>query len=141
MANIALNTEKKIDYIEFSKNSKFTLKNAIDALSHATCSLANDLGAKCILVTTKTGTTARMVSRYRSPIPILGVTTKEKVLGKLTLFNTHYKDTDEIYHEGFKEAILAYSLRIGDTVVLTGGEISGQGNTNTIKLFTVGESN
>ena len=57
------------------------------------------------------------------------------------LTNTHYKDTDEIYHEGFKEAILAYSLRIGDTVVLTGGEISGQGNTNTIKLFTVGESN
>ena len=113
MANIALNTEKNIDYIEFSKNSKFTLKNAIDALSHATCSLANDLGAKCIVVTTKTGTTARMVSRYRSPIPILGVTTKEKVFRKLTLSwgvtplltNTHYKDTDEIYHEGFKEAI------------------------------------
>ena len=149
MANIALNTEKNIDYIEFSENSKFTLKNSIDSLSHATCSLANDLGAKCIVVTTKTGTTARMVSRYRSPIPILGMTTKEKVFRKLTLSwgvtplltNTHYKNTDEIYHEGFKEAILAYKLRIGDTVVLTGGEISGQGNTNTIKLFTVGESN
>ena len=79
------------------------------------------------VVTTKTGTTARMVSRYKSPIPILGVTTKEKVFRKLTLSwgvtplltNTHYKNTDEIYHEGFKEAILAYKLRIGDTVVLT----------------------
>ena len=149
MANIAMNTEKNIDYIEIAKKSKFQLKNSIDALSHATCSLANDLGAKCIVVTTKTGTTARMVSRFRSPIPILGVTTKEKVFRKLALSwgvtplltNTNYKDSDEIYHEGFKEAIMTYKLQMGDTVVMTGGEISGRGNTNTIKLFTVGKSN
>ena len=149
MANIAMNTEKNIDYIEFANKSKFQLKNSIDALSHATCSLANDLGAKCIVVTTKTGTTARMVSRFRSPIPILGVTTKEKVFRKLALSwgvtplltNTNYKDSDEIYHEGFKEAIMTYKLQMGDTVVMTGGEISGRGNTNTIKLFTVGKSN
>ena len=101
------------------------------------------------MATTKTGTTARMVSRFRSPIPILGVTTKEKVFRKLALSwgvtplltNTNYKDSDEIYHEGFKEAIMTYKLQMGDTVVMTGGEISGRGNTNTIKLFTVGKSN
>ena len=149
MANIALNTEKHIDYIAFSKSSKFIHKGPTDALSHATCSLANDIKAKCIVVSTLTGTTARMVSRFRSPIPILGITTDEKVYRKLALswgvtplISKQYKDTDEMYHEAFKHAILEFELKHGDTVVLTGGEIHGKaGATNTIKLFTVGESN
>ena len=149
MANIALNTEKHIDYIAFSKSSKFIHKGPTDALSHATCSLANDIKAKCIVVSTLTGTTARMVSRFRSPIPILGITTDEKVYRKLALswgvtplISKQYKDTDEMYHEAFKHAILEFELKHGDTVVLTGGEIHGKaGATNTIKLFTVGASN
>ena len=149
MASIAENTEKNIDYVAFAKNSDFIHKGPTDSLSHATCSLANDINAKCIVVSTLTGTTARMVSRFRSPIRILGITTDEKVYRKLALswgvlplLTKKYKDTDEMYHEGFKHAIITFKLKHGDTVVLTGGENSGKpGGTNTIKLFTVGEAN
>ena len=149
MANIAETTEKNIDYISFSNHSKFIHKGPTDALSHATCSLANNVNAKCIVVSTLTGTTARMVSRFRSPIPILGITTDIKVYRKLALswgvtplLTRTFKDTDDMYYEGLKQAQEVFKLQDGDTVVLTGGEVSGKpGGTNTIKFFTVGKTN
>ena len=69
---IAKYTEKKIDYKEWFKTTDYKIKNILDAVSHATCSMAIDVEAKCIVVNSKSGQTARMVSRFRSPADILG---------------------------------------------------------------------
>lgn len=145
MAKIAEFTENSIDYYHWFNTTEFRIKNVTDALSHATCAMANDVKAKCIVVSTLSGITARMVSRFRSPIDIIGITTEEKVFRKLNLswgvtpmLSIQCKDTDTMYHTGLNMAKKYLNLQPGDNVVLTGGEIDGKaGNTNTIKVLKV----
>ncbi len=85
MARVAAQTERDIDYSLRFHNTSFKIKNSIDAISHATCALSIDIDAKLIVVCTRSGATARMVSRFRSPKPILGMTTDLKVWRKLAL--------------------------------------------------------
>ena len=70
-------TEKNINYTNRFRKAEFTMKNNVDAVSHATCSMAIDVKAKCIIVNSLTGQTARMVSRFRCPVDILGLTTSK----------------------------------------------------------------
>ena len=145
MAEIAEFTERGINYKEWFKTTDYKIKNKLDAVSHAACSMAIDLDAKCIVVNSKSGRTARMVSRFRSSAPILGMTTDERAWRKLNLswgvlpvLTEEYNSIEVVYYQAFKSAIKILSLEKGDNVVLTGGQISGPaGNTNTIKVETV----
>ncbi len=145
MAEIAEFTERGINYKEWFKTTDYKIKNKLDAVSHAACSMAIDLDAKCIVVNSKSGRTARMVSRFRSPVDILGMTTDERAWRKLNLswgvlpvLTEEYNSIEVVYYQAFKSAIKLLSLDKGDNVVLTGGQISGPaGNTNTVKVETV----
>ena len=145
MAEIAEFTERGINYKDWFKNTEYKIKNKLDAVSHAACSMAIDLDAKCIVVNSKSGRTARMVSRFRSPADILGSTTDERAWRKLNLswgvlpvLTEEYNSIEVVYYQAFKNAIKLLSLEKGDNVVLTGGQINGlPGNTNTIKVETV----
>jgi len=145
MAEIAEFTERGINYKDWFKTTDYKIKNKLDAVSHAACSMAIDLDAKCIVVNSKSGRTARMVSRFRSPVDILGMTTDERAWRKLNLswgvlpvFTEEYNSIEVVYYQAFKCAIKLLSLNKGDNVVLTGGQISGPaGNTNTVKVETV----
>ncbi|MEG1806210.1 MAG: pyruvate kinase, partial [Clostridia bacterium] len=85
MAKIAEQTEKNINYKKRFKETSYKIKNTVDAVSHSTCNMSMDIDAKAIVVCTLTGSTARMVSRFRTPTPILALTTDEKVYRKLNL--------------------------------------------------------
>ena len=85
MSKIAEHTEKNIDYEKLFRTSEFIIKNTVDAISHATCGMAIDIGAKTIVACTLSGMTARMVSRFRSPVDIIGMTTDEHTWRKLAL--------------------------------------------------------
>ena len=85
MAKIAEQTEKNINYKKRFLNTEFQTSEAVDAISHATCGMAIDIGAKAIVACTLSGMTARMISRFRSPVDILGITTSERTLRKLAL--------------------------------------------------------
>lgn len=145
MAEVAEYTEKQIDYISRFRKTDFRIRNTIDAVSHATCAMAIDVNAKCIAVNSLTGTTARMVSRFRCPIDILGMTTNEKTWRKLNLswgvlpiINEEFTSSEVMFYHGFQTAKQIFNLQKGDNVVTTGGLINGQtGNTNTIKVETV----
>jgi pyruvate kinase len=145
MSEIAKYTEKKIDYKEWFKTTDYKIKNILDAVSHATCSMAIDVEAKCIVVNSKSGQTARMVSRFRSPADILGMTTTEKAWRKLNLswgvtpiLTEEYNSVEVMFYKALGEAKTVMNLSVGDTVVLTGGLINGPaGNTNTIKVETI----
>ena len=145
MAQIAEFTEQGIDYKEWFRTTEYRIKNNLDAVSHATCSMAIDVNAKCIVVNSKSGRTARMVSRFRSPCDIIGMTTDERAWRKLNLswgvipaMSEESNSIEVVFYQALKTAAKMLSLKSGDNVVLTGGQINGApGNTNTIKVEVV----
>ena len=75
MAEIAERTEQTIDYIKRFSTMEYVIKNNTDALSHATCAMAIDTKARGIVISSLSGMTVRMVSRFRPPVDIIGMTT------------------------------------------------------------------
>ena len=85
MAEIAEETERHIDYAKRFRTNEFVIHDRVDAISHATCGMAIDIGAKVIVVTSMSGMTVRMVSRFRAPTDIVGMATNKRVWYKLSL--------------------------------------------------------
>ena len=145
MAEIAEFTESGIDYTEKFHNSSFKIKSNADAVSHATCAMAIDVDAKCIVVNSVSGLTARMVSRFRCPVDIVGLTTSEKAWRKLNMswgvlpvLTERFESNDVMFYNAMRQAKSVLRLTPGDNVVMTGGLIGGpRGNTNMIRLEVV----
>ena len=145
MAEIAEYTESQIHYSKRFYTSEFKIKNKLDSISHATCSMAIDVDAKGIVVCSISGTTARMVSRFRCPMDIIGMTTDEKVWRQLALswgvtpvMSKEFQSMDVMFYYAVEHAKEILKLESGDNVVITGGMIGGpSGNTNTIKVETI----
>lgn len=145
MARIALQTEKDINYKKMFRDSEFIIRNTVDAISHATCGMAIDIDAKVIVACSISGMTARMVSRFRCPIDILGLTTDEKTWYKLALswgvtpvMSEKFNSPDVLFYAAQKMAKQSMDLKSGDRIVITGGMTNGSsGNTNIIKVETV----
>lgn len=145
MSRIAEHTEQNIHYGKRFLNSEFKIKNVVDALSHATCGMALDIGAKAIVVCSLSGVTARMVSRFRPPVDIVGLTVNEKTWRQLALswgitpvMCEVFKSTDVLFYTAEKIAKTVFGLKSGDKIVITGGIVDGtSGNTNMIKIETI----
>ena len=145
MARIAENTEKNIHYDKCFLSAEFKIKNTVDAISHATCGMAIDIDAKAIAVCSLSGMTARMVSRFRPPVDIVGLTTSEKTWRKLALswgvtpqMCENYPSTDVLFYNAQKLTKQVLGLHDGDKIVITGGVTNGKsGNTNLIKVERV----
>ena len=145
MAEIAEFTENGIDYTDRFHTTSFKIKNNADAVSHATCAMAIDVNAKCIVVNSISGLTARMVSRFRCPVDIIGLTTNEKAWRKLNMswgvlpvITEKFESNEVMFYNALRQAKATLRLSPGDNVVMTGGVIGGpKGNTNLIKLEVV----
>lgn len=145
MAQIAERTEQHTSYRDRFYKTEFKIRNNLDAISHATCAMAIDVDAKGIVVCSVSGKTAGMVSRYRCPTDIVGMTTDERVWRRLSLswgvtpvLADEYSSMDVMFYNGLANAKKYLGLKEGDAVVLTGGPINGKrGNTNTIKVEVI----
>jgi pyruvate kinase len=145
MAQIAIEAEKNIDYVGRFHRYDYDLKNLNDALSHSTCQMSIDTHAACIVACTRTGTTGRLISRFRTPTPIIGMTTGEKPYRQLALCWTvlpvmvdEFYSTDVLFYHAMLKARETGMAQPGDTIVITGGMTNGRsGNTNMIKIETV----
>ncbi len=145
MAEICEFTEQHASYRKQFRNEDFHGRDNLDAISHATCSMAIDVGARGIVVCSVSGKTARLVSRFRSPVDIIGMTTDPRAWRKLSLswgvtpvLTESFSSMDVMFHYAMQSARNVLGLQKGDNVVLTGGPINGQsGNTNTIKVETI----
>lgn len=145
MAEIAEYTEKQINYVKRFATTEFKTSSVVDAISHSTCAMAIDVDAKCIVVSSLTGRTVRMVSRFRCPVDIVGMTTSEKAWRKLNLswgvtpvLCEEFDSMEVMFYNAMKQAKEVMKLKKNDYVVLTGGLINGKtGNTNVIKVETV----
>ncbi len=142
MAKIAETAEANIHYEKRFHNAEFFINNTVDAISHATCGMAIDVDAKAIVACSLSGKTVRMVSRFRSPAPIIGLTTDEKTWRKLALswgvipaMCEKFTSTDVLFYTAKKIAEEKLCLKGGDRIIITGGITNGQsGNTNLIKI-------
>lgn len=145
MARIAAQAENDINYKKRFQGEEFAIKSDADAISHATCALSMDVAASLIVVCTRSGQTARMVSRFRPPVFILGMTTDVRVWHKLALSwgvlpvrSEEFTSSDVMFYHALLAAKRSGLTKQGDRVVITGGVINGKsGNTNQIKLETV----
>ncbi len=145
MARIAQNTENNIHYNKRFLNRAFEIKNTVDAVSHATCGMSIDIDAKAIAVCSLSGITARMVSRFRPQVPILGITTNEQTWRRLSLswgvipvMCESFTSTDVLFYSAAKLTKELLKLQKGDRIVITGGVTNGKtGNTDLIKLETL----
>ncbi|GAW91161.1 pyruvate kinase [Calderihabitans maritimus] len=148
MSRIALRAEEAIHYQEIlGKRQIVPQKTVTDAISHATCDIALDLEAAAIITPTASGSTARMVSKYRPKAPIIATSPNEQVLRKLCLVWGVYPlkvseitDTDQMISSAVAAALEKGIIRSGDLVVITAGVPAGvPGTTNLLKVHIVGE--
>ena len=147
MAKIAEASEASIDYWGILKNWNVYMPHSItNAITHATCTSAHDLQAKAIITVTQTGTTARMISRFRPQCPIVAVTPDIHVRRKLMLnfgiipiLAESVNSTDELFSIGIQKAMEHGVIKDGDLVVITAGVPIGiGGTTNMLKAQVAG---
>lgn len=146
MVRIAVRAEEDIDYkkrfhqLEGKSNPDIT-----DAISHATCTTAHDLNAKIITVT-KSGKTARMISRYRPQCDVYGCSTNEHVCRQLNLswgvtpiLIKEEQDPFELFDNSVQTIMDKGYLKEGELTVITAGVPLGiSGTTNTIRVHIAG---
>ena len=145
MSRIALETEKDIRYDKRFRTAEFKMQNVVDAISHAVCGMSIDIGAKVIVVCSLSGRTVRMVSRFRAPADILGVTTDVKGWRKLALswgvtpaLSERFDSTDVLFFNAKNQARQVFGLEKGERIVISGGLANGvSGNTNIIKAEVI----
>ena len=145
MGKICEEAERGIDYASKFRRSSFQIRNTVDAISHATVGMAIDIGAKAIVACSLSGVTARMISRFRPPADIIGLTVNEKTYRQLSLswgvipvMCEVFQSIDVLFYTGTKVAATTLNLQKGDLIVITGGLTNGvSGNTNLIKVETI----
>ena len=142
MASIAEYTEQHTDYKHRFLSTEYVGKDNLDSISHAVCSMAMDLNAKAIVVCSVSGKTAMLVSRFRTPVDIIGMTTDPKIWRRLSMswgvtpvLSESFPSMDVMFYFAQNAAKKVLGLQEGDNILLTGGPINGSsGNTNTIKV-------
>ncbi|MEG1801555.1 MAG: pyruvate kinase, partial [Oscillospiraceae bacterium] len=149
MAAIAEKTEQNIDYADELKTRDYGKNLSItDSVSHAACVIAMDINAKAIITVTKSGFTARNVSKYRPSLPVLGCTNTEQSCrhlalswGVTPLLMSTVSNTDELIDISIATAKKEHLLEENDLVVVTAGVPVGvSGSTNILKAHKVGTS-
>ena len=146
MDRIAICTEQAINYAErYANLAAGTVDSITNAISHACCMTSNDLGASAIVTVTKSGYTARMISRYRPQVPIVACTMSQKVYQQLAMswgvipcLIDKMDNIDSLFDKAIDIAAIEGIVNPGDKVVLTAGVPLGvSGNTNIMKVAEV----
>ena len=146
MVDIVVAAEEDIDYWKRFRNATYDHTSTItDAISHTSCLTAMDLSATAILAATRSGYTARMISRFRPGCVIAALTTEERVRRQLAIswgvapyLVGNVDSTDRLFSLSVDAARKEGLVEKGDTVVITAGvPIGRSGSTNLIKAQVV----
>jgi len=149
MARVARRIESSLNYAEHlerrQKNRGKKNLGVAEAISHATCQIALDLGAQAIITATQSGGTARMVSMYRPRAPILAATPNLDVARTLSLswgvtamLVPATTTTDATLDVSVQAAVEHRFVKKGDLVVITGGLRTGiPGTTNLLQVHEI----
>ena len=146
MAAIAVRAEADIDYA-----SRMNSRSVVDrgdittAISHASCTVAEDIKADAIITVTLSGFTARRLAAHKPVCPIIACTTSKETACQMNLLFgvepviiRQEPTADLLFEEAINTAKLAGYVKPGDKVVLTAGIPLGvSGKTNMIRVIEV----
>ena len=148
MHNIALQTEQAIK--EGSKhtwNRESGLLSVTESVAQAVCRIAYETGAKAILCNTTSGSTARLISKYRPLTPIITLTSEPIAYHQLALSwgvqpllipPVHH--AEEMFTNVVSTVVNQGLVEMGDKVVITSGvPIGMSGTTSLIKVHSIGQ--
>ena len=147
MSAIAERTEQEGHYLRGRLMEPNTGKISVsDATAHAACLTAKDVNAAAIVTVSESGTTARLLSKYRPQQPIIACVMKEQVQRQLSLswgitslMMPLAHSTDELIEMSTALAKENGFLHDGELAVVTAGVPVGiSGTTNMIKIHMVG---
>ena len=153
MSSIAENAEANIHYDrrritrpEFM-DMELGGERTTNAISHAVCTTAADLDAKCIVAFTESGSTARAVSCRRPGKIIVGATPSEKTYNRLTMswgiipcMVKRPESGSALYVQALNAAVRTAGVKADDTIIITAGMPVGHVNyTNTMRAMKVTE--
>jgi pyruvate kinase len=146
MSRVAKRIEDSLKYDDILARKRVaSFPTVADAISHATCQIALDLKAAAIITSTQSGSTARMVSKYRPQAPVLATTPSDRVARQLTIsWGIHSlvvapaSNTDNMFDRSLDGAKSAGFVKKGDLVVITAGVRTGiPGSTNLLQVVNV----
>lgn len=147
MVRIAERTEQDIDYRKrFLQIGTEHHADITEAISHSTCMTSHDLNASAIITVTKSGRTARGISKFRPDCPIMGCSTFSHVCRQLSLswgvvpmLIKEEQDTFELFEHAVEQVVEQGYLKEGELTVITAGIPLGKsGTTNLLKVHVVG---
>ncbi len=145
MAKIAMQAETDQPKVP-SRNMIWHEMDSMDvtnAVGHAACTLAKDINAAAIMAITKTGYTARRMSKFRPDIMIIGATPYEKTYHQLSLIwgvtplmaNYRY-EIEDLFGHCARKALVAGLIKEGSNIVISAGvPVDVPGNTNIIRVM------
>jgi pyruvate kinase len=142
MAQVAEETETILEPRQRFSGLKKTVPEAI---SLGAISLARDLQVKAFLIPTTSGSTARLIARYRPQQPIIAVSPEPQTVKNLCLVWGVYpvlikgfKSTDEMVRSLQTKALELGFVKRGDLVAITAGlPLHQAGTTNMITVKVI----
>ncbi len=146
MSRIAESTEESFPFHEWtSKFGRGSEKSQQEAVAHSACQLAESIGASAIIACTQSGSTTRLVSKYRPSQPIIAMTPDEMtgrqlaiIWGSVPLQIEKTENLDEMEREAIHLAQESGLVKSGQTIVLIAGyPMHVSGTTNLIKVCQV----
>ncbi|MBO5852519.1 MAG: pyruvate kinase [Clostridia bacterium] len=144
MSNIVRQAEADAQSMNMFANRLFVNENdTANAICDAACTTAKDLGAAAIIAVTKSGHTARRLSKFRPNEPIVASTPELKTYHQLSLswgihpvLAKNQQSEEALFLHALDCAKQIDIIKKGDTVVIVGGSpLNICGNTNTIKVM------
>lgn len=145
MVKIATRTEEDVDYKSLMQNSFGRLTSTTRAISHATCTVADDIEAQAIIGVTMSGFTATRISSYHPNVPVIACSVRESVACQMNLLFGVYpliipqeEKAEMLFTAAISAAKKAGFVKQDDKVVLAAGVPLGEtGKTNMIRVFKV----
>jgi len=150
MGAIIEETEKDFNYLDFLKqNNQRVFPDVPSSVTLASIRTAYSAGAKAIFAFSTSGSTARLLARFRPQMPIIAMTPKEKVFNQLALIwgvvpilckQAETETIDEAYGRLSQYALEKGYVKYGDLVVITAGTPFGKpGTTNMMIVDSIGD--
>ncbi|HEX5756680.1 MAG TPA: pyruvate kinase [Arenimonas sp.] len=148
MERICLGAERQFSHVTDFEKAQRNLQRVDQAIAMASMFLTEHIGVRAIIALTESGGTARYLSRFRSTVPIYGMSRHPGARRRMALmrdvfpvaFDSDGKNNRTAAKEAIRHLFGLELLRAGDKVVVTSGDHMEQhGATNTLRLLSVGE--
>jgi pyruvate kinase len=150
MVKVIEDTEADIDYrARFNiKNFKDIELNTLNIITKAAVVTSFEIESKAIVMPTRTGNSARMVSSFRPSSPIIAITMKPTIQRQLNMswnikpmLSEFIGTQKELFESVMQKAVDSKIVEKGDTIIMIAGIPTGSsGKTNMMKIHKIGDA-